>query len=83
MKIYVGNLSYSTTENDLQELFSAYGDITEVRLIKDHETGRSKGFAFITFGSKDAMQASLEKNGEDFGGRNLRVNEAEDRRPRR
>tara|TARA_A100001035_G_C27491251_1_gene367726 strand:+ start:92 stop:343 length:252 start_codon:yes stop_codon:yes gene_type:complete len=83
MKIFVGNLPYSADENSLSDLFGQYGTITDTRLIKDRETGRSKGFAFITFDSKESMTAALEQNGQDFGGRALRVNEAEDRRPNR
>jgi cold-inducible RNA-binding protein len=76
-KIYVGNLPFNTTEEDLKSEFSSYGDIQDVRLITDRETGRSKGFAFVTFGSGDAMEAALAKNGEELGGRALRVNKAE------
>ena len=78
-KVYVGNLSYSTTEDGLKEEFESCGDITEVKLITDRETGRSKGFAFVTFGSDEAFEAGLAKNGQDLDGRPLRVNKAEDK----
>ena len=82
MKLYVGNLNYQTTEEELEELFSQYGEIKEIILIKDRETGRPKGFGFITFETEEAMQAALEKNGEDVKGRNIRVNKAEERKER-
>ncbi len=75
-KIYVGNLSYSTTSDDLQNEFSDCGEIEKVQLITDRETGRSKGFAFITFISASALDAALEKNNQDVQGRAIRVNKA-------
>ena len=81
-KIYVGNLSFNTTEKDLETEFSKYGEIEEVKLISDMETGRSKGFAFITYKTPEAMEASLAKNGEEMDGRALRVNKAEERKPK-
>jgi cold-inducible RNA-binding protein len=78
-KIYVGNLSFNTTQEELESEFSQYGDIEEVRLISDRETGRSKGFAFISYKTEDAMEAALKKNGEEIDGRTLRINKAEDR----
>tara|TARA_A100001015_G_scaffold314165_1_gene423016 strand:- start:1460 stop:1735 length:276 start_codon:yes stop_codon:yes gene_type:complete len=81
-KIYVGNISFDTTEEDLRTEFSQYGDIEEVKIIIDHQTNRSKGFGFITFTTPEAMEASLEKNGEEVQGRKLRVNQAEERKPR-
>ena len=81
-KIYVGNLSFNTNEEGLNSEFSAYGDITETKIIVDFETGKSRGFAFVTFGSDDAAQASLEKDGQELDGRKLRVNIAEDKKPR-
>ena len=64
-KIYVGNISFDTTEEDLKNEFSEYGDIDEVKIIIDHQTNRSKGFGFITFATPEAMEASLAKNGEE------------------
>ncbi|MAH80752.1 MAG: RNA-binding protein [Rickettsiales bacterium] len=81
-KIYVGNISFDTTEEDLKNEFSEYGDIDEVKIIIDHQTNRSKGFGFITFATPEAMEASLAKNGEEVQGRKLRVNQAEERKPR-
>jgi cold-inducible RNA-binding protein len=77
-KIYVGNLSYDTTEDNLQELFGKYGEISELRLVKDQHTGRSKGFAFITFADGNAAQAALEVNGSEVQGRRVKVNFAKE-----
>ncbi len=79
-KIYVGNLSYQTTSDDLQEAFSAYGNITELKLITDRETGRSKGFAFITFDDSSAIEAAVALNGTDLDGRQIKVSEAKEDR---
>jgi len=85
MNIYVGNLPYSVTEDDLQSAFAAFGDVTKVSLITDRETGRAKGFGFVEMasGGDDAIEAL---NNTDLGGRNIRVSEAkprESRPPRR
>lgn len=81
-KIYVGNISFDTTEDDLKNEFLEYGDIEDVKIIIDHQTNRSKGFGFITFSTPEAMEASLAKNGAEVQGRKLRVNQAEERKPR-
>ena len=81
-KIYVGNISFDTTEDDLKNEFLEYGDIEDVKIIIDHQTNRSKGFGFITFSTTEAMEASLAKNGAEVQGRKLRVNQAEERKPR-
>jgi heterogeneous nuclear ribonucleoprotein A1/A3 len=78
-KLYVGNFPYSVGENDLRDLFQTYGPIEEVRLITDRDTGRSKGFAFITFATQSAAENALEQNGKDMKGRALRVNVAQDK----
>ena len=65
MKIYVGNLSYEMTEEDLKTEFSQFGTVTDVKVIKDYNTGQSKGFAFVSFSNEDEMEKSLEKNGEE------------------
>ena len=78
LKVYVGNLSYDTTQDDLHELFGQYGAIAEVKLITDRETGRSKGFAFVTFDDSQAVDAALEFNGQEFQGRRLKVNMAKE-----
>ncbi|OGT46127.1 MAG: hypothetical protein A3E82_00475 [Gammaproteobacteria bacterium RIFCSPHIGHO2_12_FULL_38_11] len=83
-KIYVGNLSYNTTEDELRDLFSQYGSVAEVKLIIDFSTGRSKGFAFVSYASSQDCENAVEKvNGYQMGGRKLKVNIARDdnRRP--
>ncbi len=72
-KIYVGNLSYQTSSDNLSEAFSSFGDIDEVKLIVDRETGRSKGFAFITYNESDAAQEALALNGSMLDGRQIKV----------
>ena len=78
-KIYVGNLSWSATEAELTDLFGAYGAVQSVAIITDRETGRSRGFGFVELDDGDADRAISELNGRDFGGRALRVNEAQER----
>ncbi len=78
-KLYVGNLPWSASEDDIRELFSPIGVIESVSLITDRETGRSRGFAFVEMDRADANKAISQLNGQDFGGRPLRVNEAQDR----
>ncbi|MCM8530184.1 MAG: RNA-binding protein [Lentisphaeraceae bacterium] len=80
MDIYVGNLSYSATEEDIKEFFSAYGEVKSVRIIMDKETGRSKGFSFVEMPNADEANAAIEAaEGAEFQERNLRVNEAKPR----
>ena len=82
-KLYVGNLSFNTTENELQELFSQAGTVQEVSLMQDKFTGKSRGFAFVTMGSdEDAQNAISKLNGQTVEGRALTVNEARPREPR-
>jgi RNA recognition motif-containing protein len=77
MKLYVGNLSYSTREDDLQSLFADFGAVTSVAIITDRATGRSKGFGFVEMESAEAAQAAITKlNNFEFQGRRLTVNEA-------
>lgn len=77
MKLYVGNLSFDTTENDLQDLFQQFGTVKEVGLIVDRMTARSRGFAFVTMGSREEGQAAIDAlEGKPFAGRKLTVNEA-------
>jgi RNA recognition motif-containing protein len=76
-RLYVGNLSFDTTENDLQDLFAPYGTVADVNLITDRMSGRSRGFAFVTMGSPEAAQAAIQGvSGKDVGGRSITVNEA-------
>lgn len=73
-KLYVGNLSYNTTENELKDLFGEAGEVTDVILIKDRSTGRSKGFGFVTMSSQAEVEAAIQMfNDQDFGGRPLKV----------
>jgi RNA recognition motif-containing protein len=82
-KLYVGNLSFNTTENELQELFSQAGAVQEVTLMQDKFTGKSRGFAFVTMGSEQDAQNAISKfNGQTVEGRPLTVNEARPREAR-
>ncbi len=80
--IYVGNLPFSASEDDVRELFAAYGDVASVKLIDDRETGRFRGFGFIEMEDADAQSAIEALDGSDMGGRTLKVNEAKPRAPR-
>src|SRR5947209_18228186 len=82
-KLYVGNLSFNTTETDLQDMFAGVGPVQEVTLMQDKFTGKSRGFAFVTMTSEaDAAKAITEFNGKTAEGRPLTVNEARPRDPR-
>ena len=82
-RLYVGNLPFNTTENELQELFSQAGAVQEVMLMQDKFTGKSRGFAFVTMASEqDAQNAISQINGKTIEGRALTVNEARPREPR-
>ena len=81
-RIYVGNLSYKTTENDLASLFEQVGQVDSVNIITDRDTGRSKGFGFVEMGSDDAEKAIAQLNGAEVDGRSLTVNEARPREER-
>ena len=78
-KIYVGNLPFTTTDEELRTLFSQHGTVESVSLPTDRETGRPRGFAFVEMSQADASRAIQSLNGKDLGGRPLRVNEAEDK----
>jgi len=83
-KVFVGNMSFETTREELQELFAQAGEITEVVVPTDRMSGRPRGFAFVTFASDEAAAAAIQKlDGQLLGGRNLRVNEASAERPQR
>ena len=80
MKLYVGNLSFNTTDPDLKDLFAQYGTVTDVHLVTDRMTGKSRGFAFVTMSSVSEGKAAISAlEGQNFDGRNLTANEA---RPR-
>ena len=78
-RIYVGNLPFSATEDSLRALFATHGTVEKVSLINDRDTGRPRGFGFVEMSSADAARAIQTLNGTDFGGRPLRVNEAQER----
>lgn len=82
-KLFVGNLSYNTTENEIQDMFAAFGPVTEVNLITDRMSGRSKGFAFVTMATPEGFQAAIDGlNGKDVDGRAMSVSEARPREDR-
>lgn len=82
-KLFVGNLSFDTTENDLQDTFAAYGTVTEANLMMDRMTNRPRGFAFVTMATpEEAQQAITALNGRELGGRALTVNIAQPREER-
>jgi RNA recognition motif-containing protein len=82
-KLYVGNLSFDSTENDITDAFSAHGTVTSVHLITDRETGRPRGFGFVEMSSDAEAQAAMKAmDNQDLGGRNLKVNVAKPRESR-
>ena len=82
MKLYLGNLPFSASDEDIREAFAAYGTIEDLFIPLDRETNRPRGFAFITLADDDQARKAIEEmDGADLQGRNLRVNEAEERRP--
>lgn len=84
MNIYCGNISYRMTEDDLRELFGEYGNVDDANVIIDRDTGRSKGFGFVEMANDGEANAAIKGlDGQDNGGRQLRVNEARPREPRR
>ena len=83
MKLYVGNLSFETTENDLQDLFEKHGAVNEVHLVMDRMTGKSRGFAFVTMNDDAQANAAMSAvNGQDLNGRSLKISEARPREDR-
>jgi RNA recognition motif-containing protein len=83
-KLYVGNLPFNATDDDLENAFGAHGPVTSARVITDRDTGRSRGFGFVEFENETDAQAAQEAlDGQDLGGRALRVNEAQERQARR
>ena len=84
MNIYVGNLSYGMSEDELRDAFGAFGEVSSVKILMDRETGRSRGFAFVEMANNsEAEKAIAQLNGKDIGGRALRINEARPREQRR
>ena len=82
-RLYVGNLSYDSTAESVRTAFAAFGEVTEVHIVTDRESGRSRGFGFVTMGSdSQAANAMAELNGQELDGRPLRIDEAHERRPR-
>jgi RNA recognition motif-containing protein len=82
-KLYVGNLTYGTTDSDLRSMFEEYGSVESAQVITDRETGRSKGFGFVEMGSQQEAEAAIKGlNGKDIDGRALTVNEAKPREDR-
>ena len=80
-KLFVGGLSWGTTDDDLQQAFARFGEVIEATVIKDRDTGRSRGFGFVTFSQADSADSALsEMNGTDLDGRTIRVDRAEERR---
>ncbi|MBN2227045.1 MAG: RNA-binding protein [candidate division Zixibacteria bacterium] len=83
MNIYVGNLPYNTSEEDLRQAFESFGEVTNVNIIKDKFTGESRGFGFVEMASKDEAQAAISGlSGTEMGGRTLNINEARPRTER-
>jgi RNA recognition motif-containing protein len=83
MKLYVGNLSFQTSSDDLQQLFAQVGTVESATVVEDRDTGRSRGFGFVEMASKEEGQKAIEEfNGKDLNGRNLTVNEARPREER-
>jgi RNA recognition motif-containing protein len=80
MKLYVGNLPWSTGEAELEEMFAGIGAVSSANVITDRDTGRSRGFGFVEMSDDDAKRAIEELNGNEVDGRNIRVNEAEEKR---
>ncbi len=79
-KLYVGNMPYNTTQEELEELFSAHGNVTEAKIIKDQISNRSKGFGFVSYEDEESGQSAIDAlNGKEFNGRTLKVNVAEDK----
>jgi len=80
MNIYVGNLNYALTEDELKEVFEELGNVVSVKIIKDRETGKSKGFGFVEYDNEESAQQAIEEmNGAEVMGRRLKVNKARER----
>ena len=83
MRIYLGNLPFSSTEDEIEQTFGSYGEVASVTIIRDRDTGRSKGFGFVEMPEDGAAQSAIAAlHGQELGGRVLTVNEARPREPR-
>lgn len=82
-KVYVGGLPWTTSSEALKEAFEPHGEVVEAKVIMDRETGRSRGFGFVTFASEEEAQSALAMNGTEIGGRKIRVDLARDKRDSR
>jgi len=80
--IYVGNLPFTSTEDEVRALFEPFGNVSSVKLISDRDTGRPRGFGFVEMDDADALNAIKALDGKELGGRALRINEAQERAPR-
>ena len=79
-KIFVGGLSWDTDEDGLRQAFSSFGDVSEAKVITDRDTGRSRGFGFVTFSDNESVQRAIaEMDGQELDGRSIKVNEAQDK----
>jgi cold-inducible RNA-binding protein len=78
-KVYIGNLPYTVTEDEIRNFFEDCGTVSDIRIITDRDTGRSKGFGFVSFENEDGLKTALEKDNHEMGGRKLRINEARER----
>lgn len=82
-KLFIGGLSWNTGDNELRDAFERFGNVEDAKVITDRDTGRSRGFGFVTFGSREEAQAAMQQmDGSDLDGRNIKVNEAQERQPR-
>jgi len=82
-KLYVGNLPFDSTDKDIEEYFSPFGAVSEIKLVLDRETGRPRGFAFVEMADAAGMQSVIDElDGKEFNGRSLKINEARPREPR-
>ena len=83
-KLFVGGLSWDTTDDGLRQAFASYGEITEAKVITDRDTGRSRGFGFVTFAQDDDAKTAISKmDGTSLDGKTIKVNEAQEKSPRR
>ncbi|GJM19499.1 MAG: hypothetical protein DHS20C14_17120 [Phycisphaeraceae bacterium] len=83
MKLYVGNMSFDTSESELRDLFAQHGEVTSATIVMDRETGRPRGFGFVEFADAESARKAIDAtNGQEVGGRTLNVNEAKPREPR-